>query len=130
MHEFDTADGVGVRRQNARVAGSRVGHRDVAGRFRSAPQHEGDGHVDAEVLPAGGQSVTDVGNRKHWIDTRADAGGMFRLCGVPVDNPISLSAGDGAGGAPVIVRIPGATAALLARNLSSPVAGTASSPRF
>ncbi len=59
-----------------------------------------------KFLPAGGQSVTDVGNRKHWIDTRADAGGMFRLCGVPVDNPISLSAGDGAGGAPVIVRIP------------------------
>ena len=59
-----------------------------------------------KFLPVGGQTVTDVGNRKQWLDTRTDVHGMFRLCGVPIDDAISLTVGDGAEGAPVVVRIP------------------------
>jgi Carboxypeptidase regulatory-like domain/CarboxypepD_reg-like domain len=56
-------------------------------------------------LPVGEQSVEQVSRRAEWLDTRTDAHGMFRLCGVPIDNSIALTVGDG-GGAPVYVRIP------------------------
>jgi len=57
-------------------------------------------------MPTGAQAVERVGSRRQSLATHTDSNGTFRLCGVPVDNPISLTAGDGGGAAPVIVRIP------------------------
>ena len=57
-------------------------------------------------MPTGGQGLESVGNRKQSLATHTDSHGMFRLCGVPIDKPVSLTAGDGSAAAPVIVRIP------------------------
>ncbi|HTE43997.1 MAG TPA: carboxypeptidase regulatory-like domain-containing protein, partial [Gemmatimonadaceae bacterium] len=48
-----------------------------------------------------------VSNEKRYYEARGDAHGNFRLCGVPVNTALLLSASaDNAGGAPVPVRIP------------------------
>jgi Carboxypeptidase regulatory-like domain len=57
-------------------------------------------------MPLGGQDVTNVSVREQAAETRTDANGRFRLCGVPVDNPISLRAGNAVATTPVVVRIP------------------------
>ncbi len=56
-------------------------------------------------MPVGGQSVAEVGSRRQSLDTRTDAHGNFRLCGVPVDKPITLTVGDGSVSS-ALVRIP------------------------
>jgi hypothetical protein len=54
----------------------------------------------------------DAGNiratpNKRRTETRPDANGVFRICGVPVNTPVSLRASaDGSFGAPVTVRVP------------------------
>jgi hypothetical protein len=55
-------------------------------------------------MPLGGQLASEVSSRTMWLDARTDSRGAFRVCGVPVDKPISLTAGEG--GVPVVVRIP------------------------
>ena len=55
-------------------------------------------------LPVGAQSPSEAVSREVYLDARTDSHGMFRLCGVPIDKAISLTAGDR--GAPVVVRIP------------------------
>jgi hypothetical protein len=56
-------------------------------------------------MPVSGASVNEVSQREQFVDTRTDSHGMFRFCGVPVDNPISVTlAGNAA--TPTVVRIP------------------------
>lgn len=57
------------------------------------------------MMPAGGQTIADVGRHQQFVETRTDARGLFRLCGVPIDHAVALTAGDEKGH-PVNVRIP------------------------
>src|SRR5262249_8864834 len=42
-------------------------------------------------MPVGGQNVSNAGVHQQVLDTRADAHGVFRFCGVPTDKAISLT---------------------------------------
>jgi len=56
-----------------------------------------------DSLPTGRPPVE---RQTRWVETRADARGVFRLCGVPLDTPLAVRAeADSLGAEPVSVRI-------------------------
>lgn len=58
------------------------------------------------VMPQAGTNVNDVTRREQFVDTRTDSHGMFRFCGVPIDNPISITVAGDTAVPPTVVRIP------------------------